>query len=220
VTSPGGPHETSTDALSSDRSDVTPNGALHPGALGQQFEGRLVRLRPVFPDDMPTIYRLSTRGDVGFRWRYRANVISIEQFTHEFWQSVLVQLVVERRSAPGPVGLVVGFGPDLKNGTVSFGTLLQPSSVVRGSGAEASGMFIDYLFRAWPLRKVYAHVPAWNVNQFGSAIGPIFTEEGRLREHEYYDGKYWDVHIYSVTRSRWDAIRRGEVGWRARLKQG
>ena len=68
-------------------------------------------------------------------------------------------------------------------------------------------MFIEYLFVTFPIRKVYTETLAFNASQFESALGSVFTVEGVLQEHEYYDGEYHDLTISSVSRSQWDQLK-------------
>jgi hypothetical protein len=69
-----------------------------------------------------------------------------------------------------------------------------------------AALFIDYIFRCWPFRKLYMEVAEYNVGQFGRGIERIATEEGRLREHLWYDGRYWDEVIYALYRDSWQAL--------------
>jgi hypothetical protein len=32
----------------------------------------------------------------------------------------------------------------------------------------------------------------------------VFREEGCLRDHEFYQGRYWDLHIAAVYRTDWE----------------
>ena len=44
-----------------------------------------------------------------------------------------------------------------------------------------------------------------NYEQFASGNGSWFVTEGRLAEHEYYDGRYWDLIFLTVRREDWEA---------------
>jgi len=73
-----------------------------------------------------------------------------------------------------------------------------------GLGIEALGLFINYLFDTFPLRKLYGEVPGFNLESFVSARGRIFREEGRQRDHEWMFGRYWDLVIVAVWRDDWE----------------
>ena len=74
----------------------------------------------------------------------------------------------------------------------------------RGTGAAAFvGMaFLESLFRAYPLRKVYALVYGYNAESLASNRAAGFEEEGVLREYRYLDGAYHDCHVLAMTRER------------------
>jgi hypothetical protein len=71
---------------------------------------------------------------------------------------------------------------------------------------EALGLFLRYLFRYWPFRKIYFESLAFNIPQYESAVKlGIFKEEARLKDHHFFDGQYWDLVIYAIYRE--DAIK-------------
>jgi hypothetical protein len=37
-----------------------------------------------------------------------------------------------------------------------------------------------------------------------SGVERVFREEGCLRDHEFYQGRYWDLHIAAVYRTDWE----------------
>jgi RimJ/RimL family protein N-acetyltransferase len=194
-----------------------PAGAMAtkmPDELAPVLEARFIRIRPIFPDDMSFLYQLSVMPETGYRWRYRGAVPSPEQFARDQTQGLLVQFLVEDRRNNHPVGTVAAFNAGLKNGTASFGVVLLPAYANRGVGMEATALLIDFLFRVWPLRKLYTHTPEWNMSQFGSVIGRVLREEGRLREHEFYYDRFWDLIILALTREEWGTIRDRVIGRR------
>lgn len=71
-----------------------------------------------------------------------------------------------------------------------------------GVGGIAAIMYLDYLFDTYPLRKVYSTVYEYNKQSLLSNIRAGFCEEGVLKEYRYYNGKYYDMHFFSITRER------------------
>jgi len=63
-------------------------------------------------------------------------------------------------------------------------------------------LFIRYVLSCWDFRKVYFEGPEFNTVTFASAIGKSLDLEGVLKQHDYYDGRYWDVHILALYRDR------------------
>jgi RimJ/RimL family protein N-acetyltransferase len=175
--------------------------------LPPSLEGITVRLRPVFPPDTALIYDLSMAPESAFRWRYRGEVVPLDAFVRDLWKDVLVQLIVESRRNGEPIGIVGAYSPDMRNGTVHLGVALKPTHTGHGAGIEAGGLFVNYLFKTWNFRKIYGYTPAWNIAQFANGGGRTFREEGRLVEHEYYDGRFWDLYIMALHRRDWEAAQ-------------
>lgn len=72
----------------------------------------------------------------------------------------------------------------------------------RGVAGRLGATFIDELFRAYPLRKVYALVYGYNERSLASNLQAGFEEEGCLQAYRYFDGAYHDCHILAMTRER------------------
>ena len=78
---------------------------------------------------------------------------------------------------------------------------------VRGTGlpALAACDLLARLFRAYPLRKVYALVYDFNRQSLASNLAAGFVEEGLLREDRYWDGAWHDCHVLGLTREAFAA---------------
>lgn len=165
---------------------------------GPVLQGEAFRLTPPRPDDIGFLYALAVDPDTGFRWRYRGSVPSFERFTADFWTGVVVQLVARRVQDDRPVGHVVAYGADMSMGHTYLGAVFQPDCTGSGLAAQAVAVFVRYLFKTFPLRKIYMEVPGFNWDQMASGEGTLFQVEGVLRAHDYYDGRYWDKYYCAI----------------------
>jgi hypothetical protein len=115
--------------------------------------------------------------------------------------------LVIRRTSQERLGILACYDLDLRNGFAYFGG----AKFDRGSRSpdfiEGSVLFIEYVFACWPLRKLYLQVAEYNLDQIGSGVGRLLNEEGRLREHRFFAGRYWDEVMLSIDRAAWE--RRG-----------
>lgn len=179
--------------------------------------GTRVALRVISGADYEFIRRLEYHPNHIVTYRQRGVTVSPEQHALSLWQGVLVQFMICDRRNGKPLGLVAAFNYDARNSHVHFAVVLVPEASRKGWPLEGVALFIDYLFQTFPLRKLYSEVLEFNVRQFGSALSVIFEEEGRLREHEYYDGRYWDRLILSISRKGWRAFRSEPSSRLARL---
>lgn len=170
-------------------------------------EGRFVTRVPVIEQHVPYLYHLATTPNLSFRWRYRGVSPGPEQFMRDLWQGILTQFVLQHRATMQPVGIVSAFSADHRNGFAHV-AIVTDQRFQRGVvGIEAASLFLDYLFDHFPLRKIYAQSPSWNLHQFGNGRNRLFREEGRLRTHEFYAGRYWDLCMAAVYRTDWEARR-------------
>jgi RimJ/RimL family protein N-acetyltransferase len=60
-----------------------------------------------------------------------------------------------------------------------------------------------YAFLTWPFRKIYMEVSETSYEAFRNGLRNFFTEEGHLREHAFWDGRYVDVFVLAVYRATW-----------------
>lgn len=69
-----------------------------------------------------------------------------------------------------------------------------------GIGAMSEILFLDELFKIYPIRKVYNHIYSYNEQSLNSHISAGFEEEGKLKEYRYFNGEYHDIYIMAITR--------------------
>lgn len=143
----------------------------------------------------------------GFRWRFRGATPSPSEFEQALWEGVLAQYIIESSQDSRLLGLVVAYGADTRNGHARIAIALEPNSWSKGWPLEGLILFVDFIFRHWNVRKLYAEVAGFNLERVASGLGRIFREEGCLRDHEWHDGRYWDVHLLAVWRDDWIDLR-------------
>jgi RimJ/RimL family protein N-acetyltransferase len=202
----GGPADLPTMSLAGSPLAPSPASSLAPSLANRVF-----RLTTVVPGDVDFLFSLAVAPETGFRWRYRGAPPPVERFSAELWAQVLVHYVVRRAATNEPAGYVVAYGADLGRGHVSLGAVFTPQHVGTGMAAQATAMFVRYLFHTFPLRKIYLEVPGFNWPQIASAAGTLFEVEGVLREHDYYAGRHWDKYICAIYPDR--ARIRGDAGF-------
>jgi RimJ/RimL family protein N-acetyltransferase len=183
------------------------------------LEGEFARLRPLAQNDYAYLYDLSLSAENNARWRYRGATPSPERFVSDLWSGVLAQFLVETPEPRKRAGLVVAYNADLANGTVYLGVLIDNAHHRKVWPLEGVMLFVDYLFQNWTFRKVYAETTEFSAAHFSSGAKTLFEEEGRLREHQYFQGRYWDYIYYSLTRKRWEENGRKLLDKFSKLRQ-
>ncbi|EQD25851.1 hypothetical protein B1A_22129 [mine drainage metagenome] len=75
-----------------------------------------------------------------------------------------------------------------------------------GAMVEGVALFLDEILRNWNFRKLYMEAPEFNVDQVKSGLGSFFHEEGRLKAHHFYDGKYHDQLLLALYRDEFEEM--------------
>ena len=131
------------------------------------------------------VYRFITWQGEQPRSRFQL-AITLEQ-TREMIGNVGV-----RRDAPGEPLADMGFE-------------LNPEHWGRGYASEAARAMVDWAFGDLGLDRVHAHCIAENIGSARVLERAGLRPEARLREHQYFKGRYWDVLIYGILRAEWEA---------------
>jgi RimJ/RimL family protein N-acetyltransferase len=166
------------------------------------LEGRHVELRPITPEDYHWLQRAELSSELAMRWRFRGATPGPEQWAQAIWTGALAQfLVIERRTGE-PAGLVAIYRANFQHGHAALGAarFASAKSPVMILGIA---LFLRYVFACWNFRKLYLELPEYNYSQFASGLGRIFEIEGRLREHNYFDGRLWDELLLAIYRDSW-----------------
>ena len=91
-----------------------------------------------------------------------------------------------------------------------IGYELDPKHWNHGYATEAAHAMVDFGFNNFGLHRVWSWCVADNV---GSAhvLGKLGMRlEGRLRENEYYKGRWWDTLMYGILADEWKERKNGK----------
>jgi diamine N-acetyltransferase len=173
------------------------------------YSHRGIALRPVTEADLPFLFRLYTDPTRCHLWMSSRRVFDEPEF-REVWTSWVrgamgAKFMVENGGQP--VGWVISTDDNLEHGFTRVHTTLQEDNVGHGVGVVATALLIEHLFKHLPFRKIYFEVPGYNANvvRIWRKIG--LAEEGVLKGDRYWDGSYWDLHIFALYREAWPDIR-------------
>jgi RimJ/RimL family protein N-acetyltransferase len=162
-----------------------------------------VRFHTITDRDAVFLYELMTSPEAGGRVRFAGATPSPEKVAASLWDSVLAQFVVHGVTTQRPLGLVSITSPNFRDGYAYISAVGTPSMQGSGLIAEAVLLGFNYAFQTWPFRKIYMEVSETSYEAFRSGLGRFFTEEGRLQQHCFWDGRYQDVFILAVYRATW-----------------
>jgi RimJ/RimL family protein N-acetyltransferase len=174
-----------------------------------------VELRPIDGADVPELYRAALEPASAHRWRHRGATPSLRRFSEQLHEGTLAQFVVWDRAGGQRCGLVSAYNARFDNQTAYIAFCRTSEGPRHGQMFEGMFVFVEYLLRTWNFRKLYAEVPAYNEAVISAAGGGLLREEGRLTEHDYHDGRWWDLVIFALTRADWERFAHR---WRPHLQ--
>jgi len=171
-------------------------------AAAARLSDAQVRLSPVASEHLPFLYHLAVSEEIGFRWRFRGAVPAYDLFTSSLWHGVLAQFVVVDATEGQPLGHVVCYNSEPNYGFAYLGVAFVPMALNPGLPITAVRLFVRYLFATYNLRKLYMELPSFNYDSIASGNGVDFMTEGVLREHSYWNGRFWDQYLLAIYRDR------------------
>ena len=97
-------------------------------------------------------------------------------------------------------GIIYSYHISLENGHCYISVYICPEYQGVGVGASAGIRFLDYLFRNYPLRRIYTEVYAYNKKSLESQKSCGLTITGRIPEYRYYNNSYHDLILMTISR--------------------
>ncbi len=177
---------------------MTGGGNVAGGEGWGPLASRAVALRPVRAGDLDWLYQLLTF-EAGSRWRYWGRTPSHADFAADLWRGVHAQFVVctADGEAVGLVGLVNA------NHAAAHCHAFAVGAPGRGDVvSEGFGLLLDWAFSELDFDKVWIEAPEFNLEQF-AGLRRFAAVEGRLRDHDHWRGRFWDLLILAVERGTW-----------------
>jgi RimJ/RimL family protein N-acetyltransferase len=170
---------------------------------------RGVSLRPVLEADLPFLFRLFSDPDRSHLWMRCRSIYDEACFQQAWgtWTSGTIAAKFMIESAGGPAGLVFDYERAPEDGYTKVTTVLDEASIGHGVGATATVLFWEWLFQSLPLRKVYMDVSGYNQAVVRMLRKVELAEEGILKADRYWNGAYWDLHIFALYREAFPKVR-------------
>jgi diamine N-acetyltransferase len=101
---------------------------------------------------------------------------------------------------------------ELEHGRAGIGILIAPESRGRGYANSAMRKAIDIGFKQLRLNKIYLTTRGINERAIRLYQKLGFIIEGKLRNHAYSDGHYYDTYFMGVLASEWPIADKKETG--------
>lgn len=174
------------------------------------LDGPSVRLRPITRADYGFLWECRTHPEILYLWMQGRTLPTFEQYTQELDGALsskfLTTLLIETRQGGNPLGYVFAYDFSAFDHTAFISIVIHPAYVQYGWAAQASVLFLNYLFTYFDLRKVSLELFAFNQLAMEPLLRLGAHVEGRFRGQRYYQGAYHDVIRLAVMHEDWDQI--------------
>lgn len=171
-----------------------------------------VRLEPLRPDDpsvMGDLYQAALDPGSAYRWRFRGATPSPQEFSALLFDGVHCQYVARHPLSHALLGLVVAYDYQPEPGHVKVGFLRSGDAALGGLMIEAMFLFVDHLFRTFPLRKVYSEVPDYNLDLVAGLPPGLLTREAHLPEHVSRGDQRVGLTVFATHRAAFEDLAAG-----------
>lgn len=88
-----------------------------------------------------------------------------------------------------------------------MGFELSPEHWGRGYATEAARAMVDWGFGEWGLQRIHAHCVSENAASARVLERVGMRMEARLRDHQWFKDRFWDISLYGLLRAEWEAFR-------------
>jgi ribosomal-protein-alanine N-acetyltransferase len=176
--------------------------------------GPTVYLRPLEREDVATLVAWFNDPEVThFLQRYRPMTrleeeAYLERLAHSDSDLALGIAVCATDRLIGTTGL---HHFDNRNRQAMFGISIGDKNAWgQGYGKEATRLMVQHAFQTLNLNRVWLHVYEYNERAIHLYQKLGFRTEGRLRQDNFRDGRYWDTLVMAVLREEWGAVDYGD----------
>ena len=173
------------------------------------LKGEKVILRPMEREDQRRFHELTTNVALGMLvgndWEPRSLADIEKGFERDSDGShERTRFAIEADGKViGDIGL---HGLRRREGVTEFWIgILDPDYLGKGYGRDAIKTLLWWAFRVQNWRKVWLSAVAVNERALRSYRACGFIEEGRLRQHVFYNGQYFDEIKMGLLRTEWEA---------------
>jgi RimJ/RimL family protein N-acetyltransferase len=176
------------------------------------FEGSLIRLRGIEPEDAETLSAWNRDSEAARRMYFIPFPTSKEEVRQWTAKAALQRgegdkfFFVIETLAGEMVGSINSAMCERRNGTFSYGFGVLPAHQRKGYASEAVLLLLRYFFRELGYQKASVHVYGFNEPSLRLHERLGFVREGVLRRMIYTGGQHYDDVIFGMTAEEFAAL--------------
>ena len=173
--------------------------------------GQIVRLRPIEPDDLGFLARMTNDREVAGMvagWDFPVALHDQQTWLNRVTSDTKTRRFMIVGSDNEPLGMTGLYEIDWPNRHAIGPIKLYPPAVhVKGTGTDAIKTLMAYAFYDVGLQKLEGPIIDFNGPSFGAYVKNCgWRIEGVFRRHVYRKGTYHDVYWISVLKEEFDAL--------------
>ena len=172
--------------------------------------GETINLRAVERHDVPLIHRWFNDPVVMDGWGWSAPARSIQSVAAqvEDWSARevtcgLPEALIAESLAGEPIGLVIVRVDRPEARSVELSLLVDADCWGQGFGSDMLETILEACVDGWGIHRIGVRVEEANERALALYRRLGFTEEGRLRQAAFRDGRYGDVLLFSLLAEEW-----------------
>ncbi|MCP3923542.1 MAG: GNAT family N-acetyltransferase [Desulfobacterales bacterium] len=167
------------------------------------LKSRRLILRPLKKNDEPYLYQWNMDPDVRHMWTQDRDIPSYDRFIEKYTRKIKNRFdlffMIQQKTSGQPIGFIYDYASDSIDRNAYLCLYIDENTNARGAGIESAAIFMNYLFMHYNYRKLYSEVYEFNTHALSITRKAGFQEEGCLKDYRYWNGKYWDQYIFSIT---------------------
>ena len=184
------------------------------------IKGKIVTLRAIEEEDLPTLHRWGKDPDLWSLlggWRFPSSLRQLHRWFESLPGDPLNQRFAIDYPEVGLVGTANLVDINWKDNNAFHGMMIgDPSMRGKGVGVDVIMATMRYAFDELHLRRLDGSMVAYNEASLGVYCGKCgWKEEGRQRDWYYRKGRYWDRIIVGVTSDDYRALVAANGYWDA-----
>jgi diamine N-acetyltransferase len=174
------------------------------------LKGEKVILRAVEREDLKRLHELEQDVELTMLGEGHWQPVPLAAFEKNFEKQLEAEektsFVIEVQGKV--IGGIALHHSNRRDGVTEFGIGISDREFVgKGYGRDAINVLLRWAFYVQNYRKVHLQTGANNERAIRAYRACGFVEEGRLREHTYFNGCYIDIVLMGLLRSEWEARR-------------
>ncbi len=130
------------------------------------------------------------------------NVVSKKVFIEEFRKKLTYKyhefMLIKNLKDDKIIGFIYSFRYKPNDGTLYTTVYISKDYRNKIYGVKAGLIFYKFLFEKYTIRKIYCCIYSYNDTMINIAEKGGYRLEGKLLNHKYYNGKYYDMFIYAL----------------------